>query len=169
VSEELSQLTSLCHSLLRLEQEIEAQESELRRLKAQRDSVSERQIPDLMDQFDLSEFTLRNGTRIEIKKTLRHSVPRDKMPAAIQWLEENGHGDIVKRSVGVPFSVGQEEEARRLESELREKFGFASVDTKVEPSTLKSLLNELLEGGQSVPLDLFGAFEQRTTKVVLPK
>jgi len=69
----------------------------------------------------------------------------------------------------VPFLVGQEDAASQLLSELRERFGTASEEAKVEPQTLKALLTKLLKEGKEIPMETFGAYEQRQAKISVVK
>lgn len=159
------ELDSLVTAQRAAQREVERIENELREAKAKLVDVSERQLPDLMDQMGLEKFETRDGFKIQVKKTLRCSIAGDRKWAAIKWLRENGHGDIVKQTVAVPFQIGKENEAHDLAVELRGRYGNASEDQKVEPPTLRSLLNELMEQGVDVPLETFGAYEQRVAKI----
>ena len=162
-------LDKLIEQQRQAEAEVERLEEELRQAKKKLVDVSERQIPDLMDEMGFEEFVTKSGFKIQVKKTLRCSIGGDKKEQAIAWLKEHGHGDIVKRTVQVPFLVGQEDAASQLLSELRERFGTASEEAKVEPQTLKALLTKLLKEGKEIPMETFGTYEQRQAKISVVK
>lgn len=147
------------------EEDVEKLESELRTAKGRLTDVSERQLPELMDEMGLVEFVTKKGFKIKIKKTLRCSIAGDRKRPAMAWLTNHGHGDIVKKTVTVPFMTGQEKQSDELLEELKERFGTAGQDSKVENSTLRSLLTQLMKKGVEVPMDVFGIFEQKTAKI----
>lgn len=129
-------------------------------------ALSEQAIPELMQTMNTQEWKTLSGYTVTIKTSLRHSLSKERKPAAIAWLREHGHADIIKNLVQVRFGVGEEAEARSLGSALLEEYGGrAEVDEDVHSATLKALLNKLLEKGVDVPLDTFGAFEQKQTQI----
>jgi len=141
-------------------------EAELSRANAELREIAERQIPELMDEMGLSTFTTRDGLVVEVKDKLRHSIPKDRRAEAHAWLIANGHGAVVKRDVLVRLGVESGDRADQARH-LLEAAGFEpSTAEKVEPATMGALLDELLERGEDVPLELFGAWRQRLAKVV---
>jgi hypothetical protein len=83
----------------------------------------------------------------------------------MQWLDDHGHGGIIKRNITVGFNRDQEGDASVLQDELSDRFENVKADRKVEPSTLRAFIADQLEAGAAVPLDLFGAWEQRVARV----
>lgn len=152
---------------MRDEQEtVERLQEELKQAQSRLRKVGEEQIPDLMDELGLEQFKTRSGFKITVRKELRHSLTKDKKPVALSWLEDNGHADIIKRHVGIDFVVGEEDKAAQVEELLSEEYaGRVSQDRTVAGATLKALLKKMLADGVDVPLELFGAFEQRITRV----
>jgi len=72
---------------------------------------------------------------------------------------------VIKRSVQVGFDKGEQDAAEALSAELRQQYPHVKEDLSVHPSTLKSLLKELLTRGEAVPLDTFGVYEYRKAVV----
>jgi len=72
---------------------------------------------------------------------------------------------LIKRNISVAFSRDQEVIAHELEAQLGARFENVRTDRKVEPSTLRSWIGEQLEAGAEVPLELFGAWEQRVARI----
>lgn len=162
-------LDNLIRDMLDTQSEVDELEADLKKAQARQRDLSERQIPEQMDEMGLREFTTQDGFEIKVTRKLRHSLTRERQAAAFRWLEENGHGDIIKRVVGVPFASNEGDEAAGLLQDLQDRGLPVSLDRKVEASTLKALLSQLLTEGINVPLEVFGAFEQRGTKVSTKK
>lgn len=166
---ELAMLSGLASDLNAAELEQAKLELQLEAAKKKVTDLSERQIPELMDSLGLKTFTTTSGFKIDVKRTIRASIPAARKDEAMKWLDDNGHSGLIKRSVLVAFDRSQEKEAHKLEAQLSKKFENVKTDLKVEPSTLRSFLGEQLEAGVAVPLDLFGAWEQRTAKITTVK
>lgn len=161
------QLDNLIDRQRRAEQDVERLEKELRDAKATLKDVSEHQIPNLMDEMGLEKFKTKKGFTIQVKKKLRLSIAGDKKQPAIKWLEEHGYGDVVKRLVSVPFGVNEGEKVDMLIDELSPRYPGINLDSKVEPQTLTALITKLMKDGVDVPLEVFGGYEQRTTKITV--
>ncbi len=84
---------------------------------------------------------------------------------ALNWLEANGHGALIKRTVEVPFGRGSDQKAIELKDSLREQGMKAVFERKVESATLRAFVSEKLEGGEEIPLDLFKVVRDRRAKV----
>lgn len=160
-------LDALVREQVQAEEEVAEAEAALKQAQQRYRDVAERQLPELMDEMGLAEFTTRDGFKISIKEELRHSLSRDRKAAALRWLEEHQHGDIIKRAVQVRFGQGEEDAVKRLMDALGEldMSDRAEMDRSVHASTLKALLKQLLDEGVEVPLETFGAFRQRTAKI----
>lgn len=158
------ELDKLIRDMRSAEHEVEEAQEKLKSAQQRLAGLSEQAIPEMLDTMGLQEFKTRDGFHVSIKTQLRHSLSRDRKAAAIQWLRDNGHGDIVKDVVKLQFGVGEETEAQTAYMELLGKFGArADRDADVHSATLKSVLLQLMKEGKDVPLDVFGAFEQRQT------
>jgi hypothetical protein len=88
-----------------------------------------------------------------------------KVDDAFTWLRENGHGDLIKNNVMLTFGRNQDNEAKSLIAELREKGHNVKQAEKVEPMTLKAFVKEQIQGGKNVPADLFGVYVASKTKI----
>jgi hypothetical protein len=82
----------------------------------------------------------------------------EKRQAAHDWLEREGHGDILKATVRVQFGRRDLAAARELEAELRSMGLHPDVQVDVPWSTLTAWLKEQVEKyHRTPPLDLLGA------------
>lgn len=162
VSEEgLNELAKLAEEQLRVEQDIEEAEEFLKSLKAKHFKISEELIPAKMASFGaggLMEFKLANGRKITVKKYYSGSISEENKPLAFSWLEENGHMDIVKQEINVPFGKGNTEIAEIVSKFLAEQRIVFTKDEKVHPMTLKAFIKEQVEAGSDLPLEVFKVY-----------
>lgn len=163
----LGQIAALVNNQQELEEEIEALETRLKRKKSQLASVSEHELPMLLDQVGVAELTTSNGAKIKIKETIRVNVSKDRQNAAMDWLVEHGHGGMIKSEVTAKYDRGMEEVAEDCRQQLVDMLGedHVSCGRKVEPSTLRAFVKRQLEAGEDIPLELFGVYRQRSTEI----
>lgn len=133
----------------RIQRELEAATTALKR-------TVEIDLPSAMEDAGMSNFTTSTGLEIVVKERVHAHISRERYPAAVQWLDNNGHSGLVKRSVTVAFNRDQSTEATELVTSVRGQGFDAKQEYKVEPSTLKKFVREKLEAGEEVPVDLFG-------------
>lgn len=129
--------------------------------------IMEELIPSAMDDLGMEEFRTTSGFRVKVKSDVTHSLSADRREAGMTWLEDNGHGAVIKRELGISFAKGQEDLAQAVVTELSSLHPGLPVSSSrnVHPSTLKSLLKTLLERGVVVPVDIFKV--QRVRKAVI--
>ena len=65
----------------------------------------------------------------------------------------------------IPFGKGEDNVAKSLIVDLREKGFEPETKTHVHPSTLKSTIRDCVEKGLPIDLDAFSAFVARTAVV----
>ena len=137
------------------------------RLERERDilrDLSERVIPEKMDELGVQELKTSSGLRIKIKESIRASIPKALLGKAYGWLAENGYGGLIKRNVSVKFGKGEDEQADALVTELLERFEIED-NRLIHPSTLKAFVSEQLSSGVEIPLELFGVYRQRVSVI----
>lgn len=167
VSEEaFANLQTLVKQLSEAEAKVAELKAQLEVAVAARDELAHVRIPELMDSLGQERLVLTNlGVEVRVNEKIRASIPVDHRPKAFKWLEENGHGSLIKRSIVVVFNREQQEAAAQLYRQLQSEFAGVKQDMKVEPSTLAAFVREQLGNGSDLPLDLFGVFRQRVTEV----
>lgn len=124
-------------------------------------------LPDLMAQAGVAQITVEawgNMPRVVAKaKPYYHANiaanwPPEKRQAALGWLEENGHGDLIKTEVAANFPRG--EHAKALEfARLAKKAGATpALKETVHFQTLTAWLREQVEDKRVLPpLETLGA------------
>lgn len=166
---DLATLANLAEQARVAEDEVEQAQRALKAAQDRHRTLVETQIPELMEKCGVEKFQTRNGLNIEVRENIRASLGSGpEKEANLDWLEQNGHEAIVKLAVVVPFGRGEEERsaAKELAQDLVINRGVnAQFERKVEPSTLSSLVRELLEEGRAVPEAQFHVFRQRIAKI----
>jgi hypothetical protein len=142
-----------------------AVEIKLKELKAQEKYHSEFVIPEIMEKMGLSTLKLKDGSELAVKKVYSAKIKAEKKAEAIQWLRDNGLGDIVKNNISVAFGQGEENKAMAYATLAKESGYEPSQTEKVEPQTLRVTMEDWKNKGNEVPQDLFWVFEGNQTKV----
>lgn len=161
----LSRLGALAQDLYLAELEQAQAEENLKAAQRKVRDISEHQIPELMDEVGVSEFTTKSGIKLAVTDNLRVSPPAARRQEAYDWLIERGYGDLVKHNVIIGFGRDEEATAMELINHLDEMGLRTKDERKVESQTLKKQIRELLAEGADVPLDLFGTTQYRQTKI----
>ena len=154
-----------CNRLLETQKKMAAIDEQLKTLKATEATLSGQTIPNLMHKAGLSLIKLKDGSAVEVKPFYAASIPLSKADEAFTWLRDNGHGDLIKNNVLVTFRRQQDNEAKSLVAELREKGHNVKQAEKVESMTLKAFVREQIQDGKNVPADLFGVYVASKTKI----
>lgn len=156
-NEQLSALSALVRALRDAEIEVERAEAALKQRAEVVKEISERQLPELMAAVGMKEFTTNDGLSVKIDRKYSAAPRVEDRDAAYNWLEEHGHGGMVKRSVEVGFGINQGEDAAALVGELRGKFADVRTGRKVEPATMSAWAKRMMEDGVAFPHELFNA------------
>lgn len=164
--EQLSAISILAERQVKCEIALEAAEMAVKKAKAALRDVQEKELPEAMSAAGCQSFKTTSGFAISIKEDISASLAEGKKDGAINWLKEHGHGAIVSTDVIVPFSSGEEEEAKQLLEWLVENGHVASAKTSVNTATLKALIRELERNGVEVPLETLGAFKWKKSVIV---
>ena len=165
----LAQLSGLALDQKIAEAKVEKVTEELRVAKEELALIAEIKIPELMDEAEMTDFTTRDGINICIKENFRASIPEANKPKAFAWLAEHGHDNLIKREFKIEFGKNEEKWAKKFQAYLakrKEPFKL-EVKREVHANTLSAFVKEQVGEGIDVPLDLFGAFRQRISKITL--
>ena len=149
--------------------QIMATEIKLKELKSQEKYISEFTIPDLMEKMNLKTLKLQDGSELSVGKKFFASAKADKKGEAIQWLRENGLGDIVKNEITVNFGQNEDNKAVEYVSLARERGYEPSQKETVHHASLSVVMKEWKEKGNEVPADLFNVLEGNRTSMTNKK
>ena len=161
-----SDIAESCNKLLDIQKKISTAEEEMKKLKEVETTLSEQTIPNLMQQAGISMLKLADGSSVEVKPFYSARIPASKSEEAFDWLRENGHGDMIKNQVSLEFGMRQDNEAKALVEELKQKGLAVQQKTSVHPSTLRGFVREQIQDlGKDVPAELFGTYVANKTKI----
>lgn len=170
-SDKLELLSKLAEEQRDLEVKIAQEEERLGRLRDTLKEISERKLPELMDELKLEEFKTSSGLKIKISEKVRASIPAARMDEAIEWLDSHGHDKLVKRQFVILFNKDEEAWANKFQADLNKRKKPVNCTQKkdIHNRTLVSFVSGELKEGHELPLDLFGVFRQRVSSVDVPK
>jgi hypothetical protein len=161
-----SDIAQSCNKLLETQKQISKIDEQLKKFKEIETTLSEQTIPNLMQKAGVSLIKLKDGSSVEVKPFYAARIPLSKVEEAFGWLRQNGHGDLIKNNVMITFQRKQDNEAKSLVADLREKGHNVKQAEKVEPMTLKAFVKEQIQDGKNVPADLFGVYVANKTKII---
>ena len=168
--DDLSGLSKLIQRQLNLDSEIENMEETIKEMKRERDLLSQETIPTKMQELGINETTMKDGSKVTVKEGFHCRIPKAKEEEALQYLKDEGLGDIIKNQVSTSFGTGEDNMAGDLAGYIEQNFGITpDVKKSVHPSTLKATLKKRHEEGLTDPDDLFGIFIRPETKITKGK
>ena len=161
----MEDIATACNKLLDIQKEVSALEDKLKKKKEEELKLSENEIPNLMQKAGAASIKLTDGTAVEIKPYYGARIPASRTEEAFNWLRENNFADLIKNNVTLTFGRNEDNMAKSLVNELRQKGHNVKQAEKVEPMTLKAFVREQIEKGKDVPADLFGVYVATRTKL----
>jgi len=167
-NELLKAVADLAARQVELENWLEAQELRMEEGKRRWRAIAEKELPEKIKEAGLSSYTMADGRKVSVKTEVYCSIPKDNTGPAYTWLRENKLDGIIKNTVVVEFSRGEDAKAAETAKKLAD-MGLRPVQNEtIHPMTLKATLKEVMEKGMNVPLAAFGAFIVDRSKVDLP-
>lgn len=162
----LVQARKLAQEMIEVESLIQDKEEELKELKDRLRRIAEVDLPELMDASELANFTLKDGRKVEMDRSIHASITEANRESAFAWLRESGHGGIIKRAVTMSFPKGESENADKLGAWLKKRYPDYDIKDaeSVHPQTLKAFVREMMEEGVELP-DSISTFT-RTVAVI---
>jgi len=161
----MEDIATACNKLLDIQKEVSALEDQLKKKKEQELKLSEQDIPNLMQKAGAASIKLTDGTAVEIKPYYGARIPASRTEEAFDWLRENNFADLIKNNVTLTFGRNEDNVAKSIVDDLRNKGHNVKQAEKVEPMTLKAFVREQIEKGKDVPSDLFGVYVATRTKL----
>jgi hypothetical protein len=166
----LRQIATLAETQIKLEAKVAEAERHLSECAQELKVVAEDLLPTAMQEARLSMFELTDGRKITVRPDISCSLPKVGDPlrdAALDWLERNNLGGIIKRVISVSFAREEEKEAEALLKAIYRLKLVPELDEAIHSSTLKATLKEVIAKGiigksgrakrVNVPLPLFNA------------
>ena len=129
--------------------------------------LTETVIPELMDELGIPSISISDTTSVEVGQKITASMSKANAEAGCAWLEEHGHGSLVKHQVSLSFGVKQREEAEKAVKALKELNLTPDVTKSVHHSTLSAWAREQLQNGEEIPMELFGIYQRTQSKIII--
>lgn len=170
-----------CHKAvdmaIKLEARIERGEALLAELRGQLRNLTDNVLPGLLLEVGQDKARLEGGIGLELKAKLECSIAADKNPKreqALQWLDDHGHGAIIKTDVMVRLDPEPDKKARQADgvvAAVTALFPGLSVKFRREAhgGQVAALLGQLYADGEVFPMELFNAHPRKTVKITRPK
>lgn len=165
--DKLRSLSKLAEDLVVVEDAIAEVEDRLAELKRQKRKLSEIEIPDIMNDVGLKEFKLTNGLKVNIKNVFTGKITEENAEAAFKWLDDHGHGGIVKGQIVIPFRLDDPKETIRKIEEFADQMGYTAEEKlQVHHMTLSAFIKDrVMNGDTEFPRDLFNVWAGFSTKI----
>ena len=161
---EVSDVSEVSNQYLQIESEILNLEEQVKRKKQELQQANDK-IVALMTQRGVKEIKTVDGDSVSFKAFYKGSISKDNQPEAFKWLEDNGHGDLIKNIVSVKFGKGDNSVAENLINELQQRQLYPDQKRKVEPMTLNALIGEQINKGNDIPMETFSVFVGNKVKI----
>jgi len=165
----LARIGGVARDQLHAEARVAQLTADLKEAKETVRHLSENIMPELLDEAGQSEDIVVEGMRIKIATAIRGSIPAGNEAKAFGWLEEHGHGNLIKRQFTIDFGKDDDKWADKFERDMAQRKKALNSKRKktVHPQTLVSFIKGQLEEGTNIPMDTFGVHRQRFTKVTV--
>lgn len=163
--EKVSRLSALAEDLRSKQDRIADLELELKDEKRAMYKLSDEDIPALMQELGMKDFTLQSGVKVAVSPTYGGHISQENQAEAFDWLRENDYDDIIKNVVSVQFGKGEDGDAAALYENLSESGYEPGNKQSVHSQTLKAWIRERVESGDSFPMNLFGAHIGQRAKI----
>lgn len=158
----------------KIDARLEKYEEVAAEMSARRNEILGKILPDFMDQKRLEKFTV-DGRGFSVDNYFKANIPKENPEPGLSWLEENGHGDILKNTIVVTLPKDSEEMAKEIETYVRQRYQEAVVERNrsVPWASLTAWLKELWNSADPEkklpPLDIIGGTVGRIVKIKEPK
>ena len=179
-SNEIGAVADMAQRMLELENEINRLDELSKQKKQDLKMLAEQDLPDLMQELNIRDFTLSNGAKVSVKDVIVASVPsqgaiekaKDESKKAelamlqqqcFDWLRAEGAGDLI--NVEVQFGRDEDEACTAFAEELRERQIYYKRAVGVHPQTLNSFIKERMSEGKEVPMEMFRIYAGRRANI----
>lgn len=163
--EGLALVASLAEQQLLAQKQVDLLEEQLKEAKKTLRNIAEEQLPSAMQECEMKDFTLLDGSKVEVNDFYGASISKTNQDHAFDWLVTNGHGDLIKNQVSTNFVRGQEQDAEKFADELNSRGMPVNTRKWVEPMTLKAFVKDQVQKGTNIPIDTFGIYIGKKAKI----
>lgn len=179
---DLKALTAKVEELKNKMGEAEILADELKDVAKQIAYIEGTEIPDMMDACGVKELVLPSGEKLVVKPIVKASLPTQtsinnakdenkkaelehRLDQGLQWLRDNGAEELIKNTIIVEFSRGQDNIAGDFEGKAAELGLPAQRNTSVAHGTLSKFCADKIAKGEDVPHETLGIYCGRKATV----
>jgi hypothetical protein len=155
-SDVLGRISKLADIMHETDKEIAKTELIVKQLKEKHRQIAEEQLPELFEQVGQRELRTLRGLPLKLKNKIHTNISKGRKAAAIAWLDANGQGGMIKRSVIIEFDKTQKEKVEALVRLIGRSWPQNYTDLNVHPATVKAFVTRQLAEGKKIPADVFG-------------
>lgn len=157
--ETIGELSAMVKDLIEVRNRLEELEELRKELSKKELRLGGELIPSKMQELGVSSLTV-NDRKVTCKPFYSAKIKPESEPLAFDWLEESGHGGVIKGELIVQYRRPEREKALLIKQMLKEQYDIeANIKLGVHHSTLRALARELIEDeGVVPPPDLFELF-----------
>jgi hypothetical protein len=138
-------------------------EEKVKEIQSRITNIERKDLPDLFSRAKVSSVTIEPdgnypGFVAERGTVYGAKIPDEKRMEAFQWLESQGHGDLVKSTINIVFGMQEHERRLQVMKLLADNGVEYWADESVHHMTLKAFVKREITAGRIVPQDLLGVF-----------
>lgn len=161
----ISSIAKLANEYVELLNKIERFKEELGLMENAARVLSEIDIPNAMDDVGITSFTLPSGAKISVKEIVKANIPAKRIHEAVEWLEQNGGGDLIKTSITANLSRDDHSLAVAVIDAIKNCGVDAEKKDFVHWQTLTAWCRERIDAGLPLNAGLLGLYLGRKTEV----
>jgi len=146
--------------------------------------LTEQELPDLMQELNVKDFTLTNGAKIGLVDIVSASIPSagqinrakgdvkeellSRQKRCHNWIRKNYGEALIVSNIEVPFGKHEDKKCSEFKKQLRKDKVFYNESTGVHPQTLKAFIRECLGKGINVPVEDFRLYTGQKVQIRRP-
>lgn len=145
----------------------------------QKQTLIQKDLPDLFNEAGVDSITIQaEGNQPSYTADLKPfytaniaaSWPQDKREAAFQWLQDNGHQDLIKTEIVITLGRGEADTAAKVQAALKALDVPFTSSLSVHFQTLSAFVKEqITKYHKTIPLEILGAQVGENVKIKLQK
>jgi len=164
---------------------LEAAKERVEELSQDVNRLKTEDIPALMDEFNLSEVKLKDGSKVHVRPLILANIPsegailkcrdgelrhimRERLNKCLAYLRKSGAAALIKTFLKADFGKDSEPLAKAAISALKKLGISADVAKSVHPQSLNAWVRERIEAGKPVDMDLFKVFNGQVAEITTP-
>lgn len=173
--DKLDRIRALAKGLRSLVQQIADADAILKAHKIRKYDLEMKELPDLFGECNITTLSIGadgNSPAVDLVASPYYKavLPKDEhdevLPAGLEWLEKNKHGDLIKKVFVIPLAMDSVKQTKLLTAFLKKnKIGY-EVKKTVPWGTLTAFVKEMIEKKhKALPLEILGATVGKIVKM----